>query len=95
MPLMASLYTGVSGLKTSQVGIHTSSHNLANIHTEGYVRQQISYADREYSTIGHSAIGNWRLGLGVVADETRHIRDLLLDKAYRQQAGRKFLLIAV
>ncbi len=89
MPLMASLYTGVSGLKTSQVGIHTSSHNLANIHTEGYVRQQISYADREYSTIGHSAIGNWRLGLGVVADETRHIRDLLLDKAYRQQAGRE------
>lgn len=89
MPLMASLYTGVSGLKTSQVGIHTSSHNLANIHTEGYVRQQISYADREYSTIGHSAIGNWRLGLGVAADETRHIRDLLLDKAYRQQAGRE------
>lgn len=89
MPLMASLYTGVSGLKTSQVGIHTSSHNLANIYTEGYVRQQISYADREYSTIGHSSIGNWRLGLGVVADETRHIRDLLLDKAYRQQAGRE------
>lgn len=89
MPLMASLYTGVSGLKTSQIGINTSSHNLTNIYTEGYVRQQVSYADKEYSTIGHSSIGNWRLGLGVVASETRHIRDLLLDKAYRQQAGRE------
>lgn len=89
MPLMSSLYTGVSGLKTSQVGINTSSHNLANVYTEGYVRQQVSYADREYSTIGSSALGNWRLGLGVVASETRHIRDLLLDKAYRQQAGRE------
>ena len=89
MPLMASLYTGVGGLKTSQIGINTSSHNLTNVYTEGYVRQQISYADKGYSTIGHSAIGNWRLGLGVVADETRHIRDLLLDKAYRQQAGRE------
>lgn len=89
MPLMASLYTGVSGLKTSQTGINTSSHNLSNVYTEGYVRQQISYADKIYSTIGHSATGNWRLGLGVVADDTRHIRDLLLDKAYRQQAGRE------
>lgn len=89
MPLMASLYTGVSGLKTSQIGINTSSHNLANVYTEGYVRQQVSYADKIYSTIGHSATGNWRLGLGVVASETRHIRDLLLDKAYRQQAGRE------
>lgn len=89
MPLMTSLYTGVSGLKTSQVGINTSSHNLANVYTEGYVRQQVSYADREYSTIGNSALGSWKLGLGVVASETRHIRDLLLDKAYRQQAGRE------
>ena len=89
MPLMTSLYTGVTGLKSSQVGIHTSSHNLANVNTEGYVRQQISYADNQYSTIGNSALGQWKLGLGVVASETRHIRDLLLDKAYREQAGRE------
>lgn len=89
MPLFSSMYTGVSGLKTSQIGINTTSHNLANIYTEGYVRQQISYADAQYTNVGVSKLGSWKVGLGVVASETRHIRALLLDKAYREQAGRE------
>lgn len=89
MSMMTSMYTGVSGLKTSQIGVNTSAHNLANVNTEGYVRQQISYADMRYNKIGTSPIGDWKVGLGVVASETRHIRDLLLDKAYREQAGRE------
>lgn len=89
MPLFTSMYTGVSGLKTSQIGINTTAHNLANVNTEGYVRQQISYADANYSKVGRDAWGSWKVGLGVVASETRHIRDLLLDKAYREQAGRE------
>ncbi|MFQ9933757.1 MAG: flagellar hook-associated protein FlgK [Lachnospiraceae bacterium] len=89
MPLFSSMYTGVSGLKTSQIGINTTAHNLANVYTEGYVRQQISYADANYTTVGRSQLGNWKVGLGVVASETRHIRAILLDKAYREQVGRE------
>lgn len=89
MSLMSSLNIGVTGLKASQIGMNTTAHNLANVNTEGYVRQQVSYADANYNKYGNSALGNWKVGLGVVADETRHIRDLLLDKAYREQAGRE------
>lgn len=89
MALFTSMYTGVSGLKTSQIGIHTTAHNLANVNTEGYVRQQISYADTTYMKVGSSATATWKVGLGVVASETRHIRDLLLDKAYREQVSRE------
>ncbi len=89
MSLFSSFNTGVSGLKTSQIGIHTTSHNLANIYTEGYVRQQVSYADAQYQNVGRSQLTNWKVGMGVIASETRHIRSLLLDKAYRQQVGRE------
>ncbi len=89
MPLMSSLYTGVSGLQSSQVGINTTAHNLANVYTEGYVRQQISFADTTYMKVGYSAVNTKQIGLGVVANSTRHIRDILLDKSYRQEVGRE------
>ena len=41
---MGSLFTsfnvGVSGLHAAQSGLHTTSHNLANVKTPGYTRQQ-------------------------------------------------------
>lgn len=89
MPLMSSLYTGVSGLKSSQTGINTTAHNLANVYTEGYVRQQISFSDSNYSKYGQSAVNTMQVGLGVQESEIRHLRDFLLDKAYRQEAGRE------
>jgi len=89
MPLMTSLYTGVTGLKASQTGINTTAHNLSNVYTEGYVRQQISYADLRYSNYGNLGVNTKQVGFGVVESEIRHIRDLLLDKAYRQEAGRE------
>lgn len=89
MTLFNSFYTGVSGFKASQTGVNTTAHNLANVNTEGYVRQQISYAENDYSTVGRNQLGRWQVGLGVSASETRHIRDLLLDRAYREQASRE------
>ena len=37
--LMTSFYTGVSGLHSAQASLNTTSHNLANAQTKGYVRQ--------------------------------------------------------
>ena len=42
MSLMANLYVGQSGLITSQSALNTTAHNLANIDTEGFTRQQVS-----------------------------------------------------
>lgn len=89
MPLMSSFYTGVSGMLANQNALHVTAHNLSNINTEGYVRQQAGMADGLYSNIGFTAVNTKQIGLGVVSAESRHIRDLLLDTAYREQAGRQ------
>ena len=48
MSLMTQLYIGVSGLRAQQNAINTTSHNLSNIYTEGYVRQQVGMVDNIY-----------------------------------------------
>lgn len=89
MPLMTNLYTGVSGLTSSQNAINISAHNLANIYTDGYVRQQAQFSDRQYSTYGQSEVNTMQIGYGVDSATTTHYRDILLDKAYRQESGRE------
>lgn len=89
MSLMTSIYTGVTGLRASQNAINTTSHNLANINTDGFVRQQVSMADAGYRKYGFSVVNTMQVGLGVVSAETRHIRDLLLDKSFRLESGRQ------
>ncbi len=89
MSLLTSIYTGVSGLTASQNAMHTTSHNLANINTEGYVRQQVSMVDSVYMKYGYSGVNTMQVGFGVISAETRHLRDILLDKAYRVEGGRQ------
>lgn len=40
---MASLFVGASGLKSAQTALNTTAHNLSNINTDGYTRQQIAF----------------------------------------------------
>lgn len=40
------LSTGVSGLLAAQIGLSTVSHNVANVNTDGYSRQLVSYGTR-------------------------------------------------
>lgn len=83
-----SLYVGVSGLKTSQDALNTTAHNLSNINTPGYVRQQILQADRTYNTVGKAAVSDMQVGLGVELADVRQVRDFFLDQQYRKEAGR-------
>ncbi len=88
MPLMGSLYVGTSGLQTSQNALNTTAHNLSNLETEGFVRQQVLLGDRTYSTVGTSAISIQQTGLGVDYSKVRQVRDAFLDASYRKEAGR-------
>lgn len=90
MPLMGSLYIGTSGLQTSQNALNTVGHNLTNADTTGYVRQQTMLGDRQYNTISIDAtsIANKQLGLGVNYSQIRQVRDVFLDKTYREENGR-------
>ena len=89
MSLMGSLYTGVSGLQTSNNALNTTAHNMSNLDTEGYTRQQVAQATRTYVTISKSQSTSWQqLGLGVNYSQTRQVRDYFLDKNYRRESGR-------
>lgn len=89
MSLMGSLWTGVSGLQTSNNALNTTAHNMSNMDTVGYTRQQVSQGTRTYVTIAKSNKTNWKqLGLGVNYTLTRQERDYFLDKNYRRESGR-------
>lgn len=83
-----SLYVGVSGLQTAQDALNTTAHNLANVETEGYVRQQILQGDKQYNKIGYASVSNMQVGLGVTLTDVRQVRDEFLDKEYRKETGR-------
>lgn len=87
--IMTSMYTGVSGLRTNQTSLNTVSHNLANVNTEGYVRQQIVTRDTIYNSIGSSHVSMLQVGYGTAVQTIRQVRDVFLDKAYRVEVGRK------
>jgi len=89
MGLMGSLYTGVSGLQVSQRGLNTTAHNLSNMETEGYVRQQTLQTDSFYNTIGNNHISYLQIGRGAAAAAITQVRDNFLDKSYRQELGRQ------
>lgn len=89
MSLFGGLYVGKSGLQTSQNALNTVAHNLSNLNTTGYVRQQVAQADTNYNTISTSkAIAKSQTGDGVKYSECRHIRDTFLDEIYREESGR-------
>ena len=89
MSLFGDLSVGTSGLKTSQYGLNVVAHNLANVDTEGYVRQQTVLESSIYNKIGQTAVSPMQVGLGVDTAEVRQVRDLFLDKTYRQEVGRQ------
>lgn len=89
MSLMSSLYIGVSGLGASQNSLNTTAHNLANVGTKGYVRQQAIQADSTYLNWGVTNLSTLQTGLGVNIATVRQVRDIFLDKAYRQEVGRQ------
>ncbi|MCR5674560.1 MAG: hypothetical protein K6G16_02510 [Lachnospiraceae bacterium] len=90
MPLMASLWTGTSGLLTSSNALNTTAHNMTNIDTQGYTRQQIQQGTRDYNMINKTASKNayQQVGLGAEYTSCRQVRSVFLDQAYRTESGR-------
>ena len=89
MSLFGSLYLGDSGIRTSQSALNTVAHNLSNLNTPGYVRQQVANSDTTYINGGRSVRGRqFQVGTGAKYAECRHVRDTFLDAAYREESGR-------
>lgn len=81
---MASTFFGLtiaySGLQASQASINVTAHNISNINTAGYTKEQASTqasdALRTYSTYG-------TIGSGVVVTGISQLRDSYYDVKYR------------
>lgn len=87
--LMTSMYTGVSGLRVNQYSLNVTAHNIANVDTLGFTRQQILTKDFTYNTIGESYNSAMQVGLGTDMSVIRQVRDIFMDKAYRLEVGRQ------
>lgn len=87
--LMTSMYTGVTGLSVSQSALNTTAHNLANVNTDGYVRQQSIMTDLPYNTYGASYHNTMQIGLGTTMAMISQVRETFLDKSYRSEIGRQ------
>ena len=89
MASFSSLHIGVSGLNVSQAALNVTSHNLANVDSKGFVRQQAISTDFQYVKWGESHLSSMQRGLGANFAEVKQVRDTFLDKAYRQEIGRQ------
>lgn len=86
---MAGLFIGTTGLKTAQTALNTTAHNLSNINTSGYTRQQVTFSDTQYVRVNTSdKVSSPNYGLGVAVSEVRRIRDQFIDQAYRNENSR-------
>ena len=86
---MAVLFIGTTGLKTAQTALNTTAHNLSNINTSGYTRQQVTFSDTQYVRVNTSdKVSSPDYGLGVAVSEVRRIRDQFIDQAFRNENSR-------
>jgi flagellar hook-associated protein 1 FlgK len=86
MSSIASIGRMVSGLSAAQKGLQVTGHNISNVNTQGYIRQQLLQHESSYMNIG-SAGRLMQVGLGVTPTEIRQIRDELADRRYRTENG--------
>ncbi len=89
MSSLGGLYVGVTGLNVSQAALNVTSHNLANVDTKGFVRQQVVLTDFNYINWGESHISLMQQGLGADFATVKQVRDSFLDQSYRQEIGRE------
>ena len=90
MSLMANLYVGASGMTTSQNALNTTAHNMSNVDTDGYVRQQVSQGTRAYQTLEKKLeqIAWKQIGTGVNYNNCKQVRSDFLDLSFRRETGR-------
>ena len=68
------------GLYVNQRALDTTGHNVANVNTPGYTRQQVMQGDMPYLKSGQHQIGT-----GVGIEKLRQVRSIFLDNMYRNE----------
>ena len=71
------LSIGSSAVKNSQLALTVVSNNIANVNTEGYVKQSLSEENTPAS------LGRFSIGSGATADGIRRAYDGLVENSVR------------
>jgi flagellar hook-associated protein 1 FlgK len=82
--LYAGLYVGLSGLKAQQSALDVVGHNIANVNTPGYTRQQANLTTNQ-----SQAEGQVYFGTGVSLTSVQGVRDKFLDLQIYQETARQ------
>ncbi|MBW7996904.1 MAG: flagellar hook-associated protein FlgK [Candidatus Glassbacteria bacterium] len=81
MPSLSNaLYIGLSGIRVNQQGLNVAGHNIANVNTEGYTRQQIVLEANK-----PILLNQFLFGTGVNLKSIARVRDAFLDRQYRDE----------
>ena len=88
MSLLSNLYTGTSGLRVSQNALNTTAHNLANVDTKGFSRQQVILQDNSYKTLSINPVSINQIGSGVSTAKVMTYRNIFYDQSFRENNGR-------
>src|SRR3954471_11000541 len=83
------LQTSLRGLLAQQRSLDVTGHNIANVNTAGYSRQEATLAATPalFLPAGGTLNGSASLGSGVDVTSYRRVRDQFLDLQYRGQAS--------
>lgn len=88
MASIGSISRMVSALMASEQALNTTAHNLTNVNTPGYVRQQVLMNESNYDHIANAGTHTMSIGMGTDVNEIRQVRDIFLDKSFREETGR-------
>lgn len=73
-----------SGMFVNERALYVTGHNISNVNTHGYVRQQAMIETAPYIT-SPLKNGLMQIGLGADIQQIRQIRHIFLDNIYRQE----------
>jgi flagellar hook-associated protein 1 FlgK len=88
IPAFSGLNTALRGVQAHQAALDVTSHNIANVDTDGYSRQQVVFGAAPSLKIGAGAKQDGtgaQLGQGVDVLNYRRLRSDFLDLQYRAQ----------
>ncbi len=79
------LETGRRAVTTNQWALQSTGNNIANAGTEGFSRQRLVMGTTEQLSISLGSGRNGQVGTGVRGEMIERIRDIMLDKQYRDE----------
>lgn len=83
--ILSSLNTSYTGLKTTQVMVDTTGHNISNANNEFYTRQRVATQSNTPINFG----GNYNVGQGTSIQTIERVHDEFVFARYRQSAQEK------